>query len=159
MKNKIVITVILIGIILMILVAILFIKNKPSESIPKESTMLLPSKKSKDDIIVNNYYQDPRSEIIDEKDVVIEKNEAFDILAYDYNNKRTFLIYLYNRGSDVLEANRQAAEKTLMERLNITKEQACLLEISLVLADDIEGATTEDYGLSFCPNGKALPLP
>ena len=87
----------------------------------------------------------------------METNEEFDILAYHYNNERTFLIYLKTGGVS-LDSIRQNAENSLIEKLGITKEQACLLTVTMSLANNIKGSTTEDYGLSFCPNGQPLPF-
>ncbi len=126
-------------------------------NLPTDSKISIPSSDSKGSISVDNYYNAPSSTVIDDKDVLMETNKNFDILAYNYNNEKTFLIYLKN-SEESLEMTRKNAESVFIEKLGITKEQACLLVVSERLADDIKGSTTEDYGLSFCPNSKKLPI-
>ncbi|MEI8343600.1 MAG: hypothetical protein WCF93_01465 [Candidatus Moraniibacteriota bacterium] len=186
MKNKILILVTVIGLASLVFIAVLFLKNKQSISeptstqslpnaknstpsatdtlitsnvsnSPTDSKISIPSSDSKGSISVDNYYNAPSSTVIDDKDVLIGTNKNFDILAYDYNNEKTFLIYLKN-SEESLETTRKNAESVFIEKLGITKEQACLLVVSERLADDIKGSTTEDYGLSFCPNGKKIPI-
>jgi len=159
MKKKALILSVIIIALLLILFLVLFFKNKqnssvPTNTIPTSDKILLPI--GKDNVSVNNYYKEPSSVIIDEKDVVMEKNENYDILAYNYNNKRSFLISI--KGGDSLEATRQLAESAFLQKLGITKEQACLLNVSMTLVIPGENFPAQDYGLSFCPNSKALPL-
>lgn len=154
MRNKNLILAVIGGVIL-ILIIFLFLnkQNTPIPiSTPTGDKLSLPANDSKSTVSVNNYYVAPSATVIDEKDVLIETNASFDILAYYYNNERTFLIYLKN-SEEPLEVNRQKAENVFIEKLGITKEQACLLTVSERLAANIKGSTTEDYGLSFCLNG------
>ena len=155
MKNKSLIIVIIILTLLSLIVFLIF-KNKQNVSMPKEPTINVSTKDSKSSVSVKNYYTDPSATVIDEKDVIMETNDDFDILAYHYNNERSFLIYL-KQSDTPIETVRQNAENAFIEKLGTPKEQACLLVVSLSLAEDIEGSTTDNYGLSFCPNSKPLP--
>ena len=127
-----------------------------TEGTPIGSKIALPTNDSKGTVSANNYYIAPSARVIDSKDVVIDANKNFDILGYNYNNERTFLIYLKS-SFESLTITRLNAENSFIEKLGITKEQACLLSVSERVSPDVPGSTTEDYGLSFCPNNKSLP--
>ncbi len=156
MKNKTLIIAVVIVAGCLVLAVVLFLKNKQKTAIPTEPTITVSTENPKINVPVKNYYTEPSATVIDEKDVLMETNEDFDILAYHYNNERSFLIYL-KQSNTPIETVRQNAESAFVEKLGITKEQACLLVVSLSLAEDIEGSTTDNYGLSFCPNSKPLP--
>lgn len=60
-------------------------------------------------------------------------------------------------GTDIENA-RLAAEKDFIQTLNISKTDACKLAVSLAVPYNINRhAAGTNYGLSFCPNGKAFP--
>lgn len=163
MRNKILMLAVIVFAACLILFAFLFFKNKQNipittdSTIPTNPTISLPTINSGVEISANNYYTDPTATIMSERDVVMETNESFDVLAYHYNNKRSFLIYLKTGGVS-LEDIRQDAESNFIKKLGITKEQACSLLVTVALANDIKGSTTDNYGLSFCPNSKPLPF-
>ncbi len=164
MRNKILISIFIFFVATLALFVFLSLKNKQQSSTiinspetpPSVPKIDLPTNDFKSTVSVNDYYKAPSSTVIDEKDVAIGTNKNFDILGYNYNNEKTFLIYLKN-SDEPLKITRQNAENTFLEKLGITKQQACSLVVSERLANDIKGATTQDYGLSFCPNGKKLP--
>ncbi|MFA6284981.1 MAG: hypothetical protein WC643_00405 [Parcubacteria group bacterium] len=68
---------------------------------------------------------------------------------------KSFVITLY--GAD-LNDSRNIAEQAFLESLNIDKDAACKLKITLAVAPEAsKSAAGKNYGLSFCPNGKPLP--
>jgi len=161
MKKWILISFAVLVILAISLFIVLFFKNKqnsvvpiPSDNVLTNTQIIIPTEKS--NIPVNNYYKDTSSTILSEKDVLMETNENFDILAYNYNNKKSFLIYLKNAAA--LVTSRKNAEDSFLKKLGITEEQACLLDVSLTVSNTIEESAAKNYGLSFCSNSLALPL-
>ncbi|NTU67078.1 MAG: hypothetical protein HGB08_04120 [Candidatus Moranbacteria bacterium] len=94
-------------------------------------------------------------EKLDEKDLVLESNGNYDIMYFNYSKGPSFLITL---SSPDLESSRTAGESKLIDLLGISKDQACKLNVSLTVPQDVSSpAAGYDYGLSFCPNGKPFP--
>jgi hypothetical protein len=75
-------------------------------------------------------------------------------MAY-YPKQQGFIIAIIN--SD-LDKSRKFAEEDFLSILNITKDQACKLNVSMTVLSDISSlAGGGNYGLSFCPDGKPFP--
>jgi len=85
---------------------------------------------------------------------VIFKDNNLYYIAY-YPNPEGFIITINN--SDI-ERARAAAEKDFIETLKISKSDACKLNISLAVPMSVrESIAGQNFGLSFCPDGKAFP--
>jgi hypothetical protein len=81
----------------------------------------------------------------------LEENNDYKILMFD-NKETTFLISL--NVIDNIPEIRSKAENDFLKILNVNKEEACNLKVSLSVPK--EASTTQvgvDYGLSFCPSG------
>jgi len=93
--------------------------------------------------------------VIDQKDMVIKEEPRYQILYFNYG-KPSFLISIAD--PDIKNA-RIEAENDFLKTFGITKEQACGLDVSLTVPASINSnASGQDYGLSFCPNGKSFPI-
>jgi len=103
----------------------------------------------KEKIKVNDVYKNP-VEIFPNSDVEYKKTADY---YFDYYaNNQLFVITLTNRD---IKTARENAEKDFLNTLQISKEQACKLNIQLGVPFSInEAAAGKNYGLSFCPNGK-----
>lgn len=103
-------------------------------------------------VSVNNLYKNPIAKLY-HNGVLFLQTPDFEMSFYP--DDQGFIISLLNPD---LEKARAEAEKSFLETLGISKEQACLLKISLgVTADINEKAAGKNYGLSFCPSGKPFP--
>ena len=104
------------------------------------------------DIEINNLYKNSVAKLY-HNGVLFKQTPDFEMSFYP--DDQGFIISLLNPD---LQKARNEAEKAFLETLGISKEQTCLLKISLgVTADINEKAAGQNYGLSFCPNGKPLP--
>ena len=82
--------------------------------------------------------------------IEFENNEDF-YMAY-YPQNQGFVIVIQNID---IESARKKAEDRFLEVLEITKNQACSLDVSMTVPMDIsEMVSGGEYGLSFCSNGK-----
>lgn len=99
--------------------------------------------------IFNNKYTITNKSIV----TLTEKANVYDIIEYIPNN--TFYITIYSKDR---ESGRIEAENNLLTILNVNKEEACKLKVTLSLPL-VPGAeeTLINYGLSFCPNSIAFP--
>lgn len=85
---------------------------------------------------------------------VIFKNNAQYYIAY-YPSPEGFIITINNK--DIKRA-RLAAEADFIKTLNISKADACKLNINLMVPLDInESIAGQNFGLSFCPDGRPFP--
>ncbi len=81
---------------------------------------------------------------------VIEQNENFSIVYF--SSDKSFIITIL---SQPLEQNRQLAEEEFLNKLQIQQTDACKLKVSLTVPASVNSQLAgQDYGLSFCPNGK-----
>lgn len=77
-----------------------------------------------------------------------------DYYAAFYPEDQGFLIVLQNPD---IKLARNKAEAEFIQTLGITKEQACLLKVSITIPADIsEQYSGKVYGLSFCPGAKTF---
>ncbi|MDO8529736.1 MAG: hypothetical protein Q7S18_03645 [bacterium] len=127
----------------------LFLKNRNNVPVEKGKIIIPAGNKQ---LPIADYSQNAKR-IIDDKDIVIDETEEYDILGFSYNNQRSFLISI--KSSDNLEETRKKAENELLSKLEISGEDACLLDVSVNVSKDIdENLAGRNFGLSFCPNGK-----
>jgi hypothetical protein len=101
---------------------------------------------------VNNVYKNPLDHL--SFDGVSFKDNSDYFIAY-YPQEQGFLIVLHNPDIGIA---REKAEADFLQTLGITKEQACSLNVSLTVPEDVNSlASGGNYGLSFCPKGKPFP--
>ena len=85
----------------------------------------------------------------DFSNVVFEKSSNFDIGYYPDVNQ--FVVLLQNQNFD---QTRKEAEKAFLDSLQISKRQACQLNVYLGVSLETNfGLSGRDFGLSFCPDG------
>lgn len=82
----------------------------------------------------------------EEGDAEIETTEEYSIVYYA--SDRSFFITVLRKP---FYENRIMAEEKFVKKMNITKEEACKLNVVLTFFDS---GSYDNYGLSFCPNGK-----
>jgi hypothetical protein len=88
-----------------------------------------------------------------QEDVTLREEKTYTILFYAKD--QSFFIGLKDK--DLVTA-RKEGEAALLDTLDISKEDACKLRVSLTVPFSVsENAAGVDYGLSFCPNGRSLP--
>jgi hypothetical protein len=116
---------------------------------PPSSQDLIPVKtRTGGTMSVKNFYKNAK-EITAERDVIIADGADY-ILMY-FPKDQSFIIRLNN--PDVRNA-RAIAENALLAFLNITKEQACNIHVSVTIPLAVSSTYGgKDYGLSFCSWG------
>jgi hypothetical protein len=105
-------------------------------------------------VIMKDFYQSPYTQILDQqKDASIK-----DSIDYNIEFQPEILGFLIDlRGKDLCKA-RENSEQGLLDKLGITKEEACRLYVDLGVIFSVNAkASGVNYGLSFCPEGKPLP--
>ena len=105
-------------------------------------------------VVMKDFYQSPYTQILDQyKDATIK--DGVDYHVEFQPGSQEFFISL---SGDDLYASRTNAEQGLLDKLGITKDEACRLSVSLAVAfSESPKASGTNYGLSFCPDG--IPLP
>jgi len=84
---------------------------------------------------------------------IFKDNDLY-FMAY-YPSPEGFIISIRSANAEKI---RMVAEKDFIETLKISKTDACKLNVSLSVPMSIdENLAGQDFGLSFCPNGKAFP--
>lgn len=127
-------------------------KIQPGNVVPSQADEKMTIKTASGDITINNLYKKPIAMLF-HNGVLFQQTPNFEISYYP--DDQGFIISLLNPN---LQKARGEAEKTFLETLGVQKEQACLLKISLGTTADInKKAAGQNFGLSFCPNGKPLP--
>lgn len=142
--------IIAVGIFLIVMgVLVFFTQKKKSAPLPENITI----KGKVEDITIANPLKNP-AEIITEKDVVIAETDKYDILYFKYQEE-SFLITIKDKYN--IQSARDLAENDLLKKLNISKEDACELNVSLGVPNFVsEKLSGKNYGLSFCPGGKSF---
>ncbi len=109
---------------------------------------------SGDRIKVVDFYQNPYTQIFDpQNDAVIKEGANYSIVYYVKDQSFTITLL----GGD-LPTTRNEAENAFLEKLGISKEEACQFYVTLGVPFFVsEKASGTDYGLSFCPKSIALP--
>lgn len=104
-------------------------------------------------IAINDFYKSPTAEIIDpQKDAYIVKTERYNLVYITVD--QSFIISLF--GED-FQVSRDVAEKEFLNKLGITKDQACQLRVSVGVRSTDMNIAGKEYGLSFCPNSRPVP--
>ncbi len=141
-------------IIIILLVFSFYLANKPSPSAPSTtptstaSTLAIPIPGG--NLPVNNITQNP---VQTETDTVVFAQTGQYSIIY-YPNEQTFSITI---NAQPVQAARDAAEAALLQKLGISQTQACSLTVSTYVPFDVDqNLAGQDYGLSFCSNGKAF---
>lgn len=102
------------------------------------------------EILVSNFYKHALK--TGENLVVIKEEPQYTIVHFP--NDQGFIISLLNQP---MKTARETAEKDFLDALGITKEQACMLRVSLVIPRGVDYELSgKNYHLSFCPNGIAF---
>jgi hypothetical protein len=116
--------------------------------------MLKITTKDGGSIIMKDFYQSPYTKILD------PQNDASIKESIDYNIEFQPAIprfFIGLQGNDLYTA-RENAEQGFLDKLGITKEDACRIKVTLGVHYSVnERASGVNYGLSFCPDGKPLP--
>jgi hypothetical protein len=105
---------------------------------------------------VTNLAKVPEAKQLSPQDTLAQSTPDYDIVYFDFGAKdRSFLIDI--KGVDITLA-RTKAEAVFLQLLNITRDQACSLNVSLRVSSNANDKLSgQEFGLSFCPNGKAFP--
>lgn len=99
-------------------------------------------------IYINNIYKNPIIEYPN-KDIVFKDSPAYSM--FYNNNEQLFNITILD--SDIQKA-RNEAEKEFIKTLDVTKDEACRLNVNLGIPYNVNAQKSGiNYGLSFCPNG------
>ncbi|MFA5926096.1 MAG: hypothetical protein WC831_04130 [Parcubacteria group bacterium] len=104
-------------------------------------------------VAVNNIQKNPVEKIAFDGSVVFAKSDNY-AMSY-YPPDQGFIVTIENPNLDLA---RSQAEDEFIKLLGVDKEQACLLKVTLNVPFGVsEKAAGQNYGLSFCPNGKPFP--
>lgn len=131
----------------------------PSSSLPPTAEFVIPPPDApkmsipteKETVDVNNLYSDPVYKLPDGTVTFIETSDY--TMAF-FPKDKSFTIAIL---SSDLTATRNKAENDFLQTLNITKDQACELTVTLGVPYKISAENSGlNFGLSFCPDGKAF---
>ncbi len=124
--------------------------NSSTTVFPTGTTMTIGTPQGS--VVVNNIYINP-SYITSDKETVVFKAASAYNLVYNVNDS-TFEIALLAKP---LDAARAAAEAALLSRLNISKSDACKLNVWEAVPVSVDpNYAGQNLGLSFCSS--AFPL-
>lgn len=97
---------------------------------------------------VKDFTKDPQ-QVLEGTDVIIQ-NDNYSIVYF--TKDKSLLVTIL---SEPVQANRAMAEQEVISRLNVSKEDVCKLTIALTVPAGVNaGLAGQNYGLSFCSNGK-----
>lgn len=118
-------------------------------AIPPQSADRMSIPTSQGSIETDNIYKDPAHNPANNEVIFID-NQDYSI-SFEPKDKY-FLIVI--QSVDIQNA-REKAENALLQKLVISKDQACKLNVSLYVPYFASAKNAgQDFGLSFCPNGK-----
>jgi hypothetical protein len=126
--------------------------NSPLKKIPSpdEDKMTLNTKGGY--VEIKNLYKNPVEKLSNDG-VAVRMTPEYHIYFYPQN--QGFLLTIVD--PDIWSA-RNKLESDFLQALEITKDQACQLNVDLgIPASYSPQAAGINYGLSFCPNGKPFP--
>lgn len=127
-----------------------------TDPVPGPEQMVVQGQSEK--VVIRDVYQAPspgKQPIVfsADKDVLLSDTAEHQMLYFAEG--QVFLIVLT---SPDLEAARRASEQAFLDQLKVDQATACKLKVSLTVPFGVnEEASGQDYGLSFCPNGKPFP--
>jgi hypothetical protein len=117
----------------------------PSENSAK---MTIPTQND-EPVETNNVYLHPAENLSNNGVGFVSNNDYY---VSFYPDDRSFTVTIQNSN---LKDTREKAETAFLQALGITQEQACRLNVSLYVPEFISAKNSgQDFGLSFCPNGK-----
>ena len=110
--------------------------------------------KDGESVLVNDFYKSPYTQVFDpQNDATIKESTDYSI-EYQPN----FQAFYINLNGNDLYISRTNAEQGLLDKLGISKDDACKLNVNLGVVYSVNPrASGVEYGLSFCPDG--IPLP
>lgn len=162
---------VLFGLVLIFQVFVFFKKNKQSSSVDSEQPVPTVTVKIEKELAISGkVFRMPKKEggflelknPLENNKYLLGDNAALIEEATEYNiefqnNAEGALFYLSIKDRDIQRA-RDLAEKALLDYLEISKEQACQINVVVGVIPSVnERAAGSDYGLSFCPDGKPFP--
>jgi hypothetical protein len=116
----------------------------PISELQKEDKLEIPTNKGT--VNINNVYKNP-VEQLSQNGVSFTQNSDYYMSFYPKNNG--FLITLLNPD---LEKARSEAENDFINKLGITKDQACSLNVSITIPNSVSTKYSGGiYNFSFCP--------
>ncbi|MCL5667200.1 MAG: hypothetical protein M1383_05535 [Patescibacteria group bacterium] len=86
-------------------------------------------------------------------DMVVKENSNYHILYF--SKDQSFLITIL---AQPVRQSRQQAENAFLTLTGLDAAGACKLKVSLTVPNDVDqNLSGQEWGLSFCPNGKPFP--
>ena len=165
MKKYIIISVL----VLLIIASFVFFyyRNKPTASISSNKNgtnpVTLPESKNasgdkitinteKGGLAINNVIKSAKSVI--GNNALVKETPDYDIVYV--SESQNFVISFFG---DNPQKSRSPAEEDFLSSLGISRDQACLLKVSVgVMPVKCRNAAGINFGLSFCPNSKNIPV-
>jgi hypothetical protein len=120
--------------------------------IPSPDEDEMPIHTAQGTVEINNLYKNP-DKTLSQNGVGFIRNPDY-YMSY-YPEDQGFIITILNPN---IEQGRIDAEKSFLQFIGITENQACLLKVTLNVPFAVNAEVSgPNYGLSFCPNGKPFP--
>lgn len=133
-----------------LIVALSSKKQVSVNSQPSGPTLNVPIQ-SGGTIPVSDFTKNPQQVLPDT--TVIQQDNNFSIVYF--TKDQAFLITIL---SEPAQASRILAEQEFLDKLGISQIDACKLTVSLTVPAWVNAnLASQDWGLSFCPNGQAFP--
>ena len=124
-------------------------ESLPIEELAKEPNLDIET--SKGVVSINNVYKNPLEKLSNNG---VSFADSADYYMAFYPQDSGFLITIKN--SDVISAERKA-EDSLLKQLEITKDQACQLKVSVTVPSSVSKKYSGGvYGFSFCSGVKHI---
>jgi hypothetical protein len=161
MSYKKIIAIVVVVLVVVLITTYFFLKGKGQQNIisqPVDSQANVNIKNNtiaRETAVIGKIQQNTQGKVFLDpaKDAVFNDNKDFSIVYYTQD--KSFFITLLN--SDIW-TTRPLAEQGFLENFKLSKEDACMLKVSLGVPYSVNAdASGKDYSLSFCPYGKPLP--
>jgi len=122
----------------------------PSTELAENGQTSIPT--AQGDVIINDPYKKALKVVSGNAELL---NTDSYVIVY-LGELKSFVITLYGAN---LNDSRNMAEQAFLESLNIKKDAACKLKITLAVSPESNASVAgKNYGLSFCPDGRPLPV-
>lgn len=122
-------------------------KSSPASPDTSTNTLILPAQ-NQGTVQVKDFTKSPQ-QVLEGTDVIIQ-NDNYSIVYF--TKDKSLLITIL---AEPLEQNRYEAEQEMLSKLNITQGDACKLTVALTVPAGVSASLAgENFGLSFCQNGK-----
>lgn len=127
------------------------VPNLPSSpELQKQGKVALPT--SQGDIAINDPYKQSLKTIAGNADL---KNTSDYEIVY-LGEQKSFVISLYGQN---LNDARNKAEQAFLDLTGVSRDDACKITVTLGVDPSAnKDAAGKNYGLSFCPDGKPIPV-